>query len=454
MHRSRAGDVVLLDPLKQVKQEMEFLESDTTPPRSNDHNPPSEPIKTLEQDDNVTRDLSELNLSNESVLTHAAPQGESQAVMSHRSKVQGQDDPRSEGRETSERLATEDSTTQTDSCPPPRENVAAQVTKKLEERLAERRLMYDPPEDEQAEQHGAKMKLDASEAIGKKRAVISTGKTVLELSETREQELESRNQPRLDTEVSLASSRDKGEVLMALLDKKEKLQAQLDGMATETQHVISRRKNSGINRSEKEKETGLAPSQQKYFKAKKGQFHKFLEDVSSSPDPQSEDLTKSGTSSEILQNIQRVTEQRKEVALNQKRSSSPKETMKQCPQLSPLELIRKTLLEWCTGDSLRYLVKRQQDSNTEESSEGFAAKYAALERRVDKQSQEDADSLLDEAVEIGANVATQAVPDIEKLRKESQAFELRVQEFYKGTDSSSGDKSRSKVSPDVTIYSL
>lgn len=96
-----------------------------------------------------------------------------------------------------------------------------------------------------------------------------------------------------------------------------------------------------------------------------------------------------------------------------------------------LECLRKTLREWSTNETLRFLYGADHL---------LGSPFADLKEKEedgDKDAELDEDDLEDDvAVDGGGHDAgatpSAAVPDFEMLKKESQQQELRVREFYKG----------------------
>ncbi|XP_022610746.1 putative RNA polymerase II subunit B1 CTD phosphatase RPAP2 [Seriola dumerili] len=103
-------------------------------------------------------------------------------------------------------------------------------------------------------------------------------------------------------------------------------------------------------------------------------------------------------------------------------------------RLNLLECLRKTLKEWSTDETLKFLYGADH-------SLGSPFADVKEEREEDKEEELDEDDLEDEvAVEdsVGADSGvlkrqSAAAPDFGTLRKETQQQELRVREFYKGT---------------------
>ncbi|XP_039999249.1 putative RNA polymerase II subunit B1 CTD phosphatase rpap2 isoform X2 [Xiphias gladius] len=103
-------------------------------------------------------------------------------------------------------------------------------------------------------------------------------------------------------------------------------------------------------------------------------------------------------------------------------------------RLNLLECLRRTLKEWSTDETLKFLYGA-------EHSLGSPFADVKEEEEEDKGEELDEDDLEDEGtVEDGGGVDAgvlkrppAATPDYETLRKDSQQLELRVREFYKGT---------------------
>ncbi|KAM7400958.1 hypothetical protein PAMA_005247 [Pampus argenteus] len=116
-------------------------------------------------------------------------------------------------------------------------------------------------------------------------------------------------------------------------------------------------------------------------------------------------------------------------------------------RLNLLECLRRTLKEWSTDETLRFLYGADHS---------LGSPFADMkkEKKEEEDKELDEDDLLDEVSEDGGGVDTGvqkrpsvAPPDFKKLKKETQHLEFRVGEFYKGTwilpeevEESSGNK--------------
>ncbi|XP_042353842.1 putative RNA polymerase II subunit B1 CTD phosphatase rpap2 isoform X2 [Plectropomus leopardus] len=101
-------------------------------------------------------------------------------------------------------------------------------------------------------------------------------------------------------------------------------------------------------------------------------------------------------------------------------------------RLNLLECLRRTLKEWSTDETLRFLYGAHHS---------LGSPYAEEEKEVEEEEELDEDDLedgvTDEDAE-GVDAAVQkrpsaAAPHYETLRQETEQLELRVKEFYKGT---------------------
>ncbi|XP_068995673.1 putative RNA polymerase II subunit B1 CTD phosphatase rpap2 [Embiotoca jacksoni] len=97
-------------------------------------------------------------------------------------------------------------------------------------------------------------------------------------------------------------------------------------------------------------------------------------------------------------------------------------------RLNLLEGLRRTLKQWCTDETLKFLYAADHS---------LGSPCADVEEGKEEAQEElDEDDLDDEETAVDAGEQKRpsaAAPDYETLRKESQQLELRVQEFYKGT---------------------
>ncbi|KAM7379082.1 hypothetical protein PAMP_004656 [Pampus punctatissimus] len=103
-------------------------------------------------------------------------------------------------------------------------------------------------------------------------------------------------------------------------------------------------------------------------------------------------------------------------------------------RLNLLECLRRTLKEWSTDETLKFLYGADHS---------LGSPFADVKNQEKEEEDEelDEDDLLDEVSEEdggGADAGVQkspsvAAPDFKTLRKETQHLELRVREFYKGT---------------------
>ncbi|XP_042284262.1 putative RNA polymerase II subunit B1 CTD phosphatase rpap2 [Thunnus maccoyii] len=102
-------------------------------------------------------------------------------------------------------------------------------------------------------------------------------------------------------------------------------------------------------------------------------------------------------------------------------------------RLNLLEYLRRTLKEWSTDETLRFLYGAEHS---------LGSPFADVKEEKKEEDEElDEDDLEDEVSEEdggGVDVGVQkrpsaAAPDFKMLRKETQQLELRVREFYKGT---------------------
>ncbi len=101
-------------------------------------------------------------------------------------------------------------------------------------------------------------------------------------------------------------------------------------------------------------------------------------------------------------------------------------------RLTLLECLKRTLKEWSTDETLRFLYGADHS---------LGSPFADVKEEKEEEEELDEDDLDDEvADEDGEGVdaapqtlASAAAPDYEVLQKERQQLELRVREFYKGT---------------------
>lgn len=96
-------------------------------------------------------------------------------------------------------------------------------------------------------------------------------------------------------------------------------------------------------------------------------------------------------------------------------------------QQNLLMCLRGTLKEWCTESTLDLLYGADRPPES----------TPFTDTGEEKEEELDEDDLDDDAAEgvdaTGPKKAPSSVPDFETLRKDTQEFELRVREFYKGT---------------------
>lgn len=101
-------------------------------------------------------------------------------------------------------------------------------------------------------------------------------------------------------------------------------------------------------------------------------------------------------------------------------------------RLNLLECLRRTLKDWSTDETLRFLYGADHS---------LGSPFADVKEEKEEEEELDEDDLDDEVADEDADGvdageqkrASAAAPDYEALQKESQQLELRVREFYKGT---------------------
>ncbi|XP_030608664.1 putative RNA polymerase II subunit B1 CTD phosphatase rpap2 [Archocentrus centrarchus] len=127
-----------------------------------------------------------------------------------------------------------------------------------------------------------------------------------------------------------------------------------------------------------------------------------------------------------------------QVGMSKRGAAGLRDLLKNCAEAKPesvrlnlLECLKKTLKEWCTNETLRFLYGSDHSlrSPYAEVSEE-EGKEEVEEEELDEDDLED-EVTVDSAAEQKRPLA--AAPDYEKLRRETQQLELRVREFYKGT---------------------
>ncbi|XP_047445153.1 putative RNA polymerase II subunit B1 CTD phosphatase rpap2 [Mugil cephalus] len=97
-------------------------------------------------------------------------------------------------------------------------------------------------------------------------------------------------------------------------------------------------------------------------------------------------------------------------------------------RLSLLQYLRRTLKEWCTDETLKFLYGADH-SLCSPSADGKEEEEED-EEELDEDDLEDDVSAVDEEEQRRPSAAA---PDYERLRRETQQLELRIKEFYKGT---------------------
>ncbi|XP_034071263.1 putative RNA polymerase II subunit B1 CTD phosphatase rpap2 isoform X2 [Gymnodraco acuticeps] len=94
-------------------------------------------------------------------------------------------------------------------------------------------------------------------------------------------------------------------------------------------------------------------------------------------------------------------------------------------RLNQLESLRRTLKEWGTEETLKFLYGADHSHS--------AAFHGVKEVEEDKEEELDEDDLEDEDDDGGQERPSAAAPDYQALRQETQQAEIRVREFYKGS---------------------
>ena len=380
-----------------IWQEVHALEESSVEARCRNHDRGAESTGDLgtpqSSVDGVVQDLSQLNVGDklEAVRESAECKGQKVTERPHSqgqfqestgaSNVQGHQDQQGQ-------LAIDNSD---DFGAQEYETVAVTVTRKLEERLAAKKLMYDPPEPPEVELL----------EVGSKQTVVNMQDVIGSPESSR------------STQCGAA---DKGRVLMALLDRRAEVQAELAAATAQTETVLAAK----TRKSGAAAWPGTKPKVET-SKSPKGQFSRFVEDVGASSEahaPQPRRKRPAGvTTAEVLRNVQRLTQQQ---AVNEPAKEKVKGPRKQETSRAPiLELLRDRLLDWCRADTLRFL-SSNEDCRQEA---GQDSPGCHLERLTDQ----------DVNVE-GTGTSRQKLPNMEMLRQQSAAFEVQVREFYQGKD--------------------
>ncbi|XP_059200950.1 putative RNA polymerase II subunit B1 CTD phosphatase rpap2 isoform X2 [Centropristis striata] len=117
-------------------------------------------------------------------------------------------------------------------------------------------------------------------------------------------------------------------------------------------------------------------------------------------------------------------------------------------RLNLLECLRRTLKEWSTDETLKFLYGAEHS---------LGSPFADVKEEKEVEEELDEDDLEDEVTDEGADGVeagpqkrpSAAAPDYGALRQETQQLELRVKEFYKGTwvlpEEAEGNKLGNKV---------
>ncbi|KAL3870885.1 hypothetical protein ACJMK2_038916 [Sinanodonta woodiana] len=118
---------------------------------------------------------------------------------------------------------------------------------------------------------------------------------------------------------------------------------------------------------------------------------------------------------------------------------SPQSSPANPVRASPLALICQNMFEWLTKESIDYL-GLMGESSKNKLPKGFHKQYETLAKRLDAEERNFEDFLGEETMEKRNDTAAKPLPDIRKLKEETQAFELKVTEFYRGASSLTSSK--------------
>ncbi|ELU07401.1 hypothetical protein CAPTEDRAFT_223261 [Capitella teleta] len=125
---------------------------------------------------------------------------------------------------------------------------------------------------------------------------------------------------------------------------------------------------------------------------------------------------------DVMENVRRLTAHRPDVATSEEKTFVKKKEQKK-QKLAAIEVLQRSLCEWKTADTAKWLRRKNVSTTTGE----FEEKYQKLCHRVDREELE----VKDEEVEIGSDLMPQnSMPEFEKLKQDSSDFQLQVKEFY------------------------
>lgn len=124
-------------------------------------------------------------------------------------------------------------------------------------------------------------------------------------------------------------------------------------------------------------------------------------------------------------------------------SSSVSGSVQVCPEVAKkniLKILKETLMEWKTEDTLRFLYGKNYAAVCLKPSSGFQAKEEELDEddiNSDPESHSSAvgksQNSLDESLPFNASdTAIKPLPSYENLKKETETLNLRIREFYRG----------------------
>ncbi|KAL0966694.1 hypothetical protein UPYG_G00298540 [Umbra pygmaea] len=108
-------------------------------------------------------------------------------------------------------------------------------------------------------------------------------------------------------------------------------------------------------------------------------------------------------------------------------------------QLNLLEVLRRTLTEWCTANTLKFLYGPDYISEapveTKDEVEELDEAPVETKDEVEELDEDDLEDVTDGGGQLpgGPDGSSAPVPDYNTLRRETERLELRVKEFYHGT---------------------
>ena len=411
VYRGAAGEVVLALPSEAIKQEI-----------NKDRNNDETPI------DEISAELASMGIKS------SPADNESGGTMRNVNDTEhlSADDAISEGKVESNVAVFEKRSV----CD---ESTCVEITRQLEQRLEEKRLHLNPqPPPITNCDYGTHDTATYAAKSNVVKDIPSKHTDDFSLIEGRNIQRQVLTSPVVSTEghkskqTAENSAEKKRNVLMELLDKRERLEAKLH--------------------SEKSSETSgnVIPTQPTITSSPK-----MILQTNTNVRP-----GKRSRRADVLQNIKRLQEsetERQQVYLaeseraSEKTSDSSSDTgstaksagkKKRPPKLSVLDVINNTFHGWKTPDTVEFLIvqqKQSEEGDTGISKEEFRRKYAELSKKVDANMWQE--ELLGENKVTEDRGVCGRLPDYNELAQRTRTADLRVREFYKGSIKVSLDES-------------